>query len=183
MRAKGTMIETADFEAVKDKVLLGKRKILTFSKEEREIQATYQGAKALVATWLDVDFDKISIVNTNFLIQEQEILSKSQLLARIKVYLAGSLATQKRYKEQFTNASADIAQAKALISKVVYEYAMADDFIVTPQQEEVLLRESVAEVKTLLESLDGALSEVKSHILSHETIKPDECRDILREIF
>ena len=183
MRAKGTMIETADFEAVKDKVLLGKRKILSFSKEEREIQAVYQGAKALVATWLDVDFDKITIVNTPFLTQEQEILSKSELLARIKVYLAGSLATQKRYKEQFTNASTDIAQAKALISKVVYEYAMADDFIVTPQQEEVLLRDSVAEVKTLLETLDGALNEVKAHILSHETIKPDECRDILREIF
>ncbi len=183
MRLKGTMIETSDFEAVKDKVLLGKRKLLSFSKEEREIQAIYQGAKALVATWLDVDFDKISIVNTPFLTQEQEILSKSELLARIKVYLAGSLATQKRYKEQFTNASTDIAQAKALISKVIYEYAMADDFIVTPQQEEVLLRESVAEVKTLLETLDGALTEVKGHILSHETIKPDECRDILREIF
>jgi len=33
---------------------VGKRKILSFTEKEREIQAVYQGAKALIATWLDV---------------------------------------------------------------------------------------------------------------------------------
>lgn len=183
MRSKGPMIETSDFEAVKDKVLLGKRKLLSLSKEEREIQAVYQGAKALVATWLDVEFDKISIVNTQLLIQEKEIFSKSQLLAKIKVYLAGSLATQRYYKEQFSNGAGDIAQAKELIGKVVYEYAMSENFIVTPKQEETLLKDSVAEVSKLLESLDVALEAVMEHILKHENITADECRDILRKIF
>ncbi len=183
MRASRTSVETSDFEAVKEKVLLGKRKILSFSEEEREIQAIYQGAKAVIATWLDVEFDKIGIVNTRLLMSEHEILSKSQLLSRIKVYLAGSIATRIRYNEQFTNAASDIAQAKEIVQKVIYTYAMSDNFTVTPQQEEALLRESVSEVNTLLKTLDGALTEVSNYLLLHENISAETCRDILRKIF
>jgi len=183
MREHRRMIETSDFEAVKEKVLLGKRKILSFTEEEREIQALYQGAKAVIATWLDVEFEKIGIVNTRLLVQEHEILSKSQLLARIKVYLAGSIATRIHYNEQFTNAAGDIAQAKEIVGKVVYKYAMSENFTVTPQQEEELLRESVLEVKTLLQTLQGAINEVSDYLLSYENITIDTCRDILRKIF
>jgi len=87
MREGRTVVETADFEAVKEKVLLGKRKILSFTDEEREIQAIYQAAKAVIATWLDVEFEKIGIVNTRLLSQEHEILSKTQLLHALKSIL------------------------------------------------------------------------------------------------
>ena len=183
MREGRSVVESSDFEAVKEKVLLGKRKILSFTEEEREIQAIYQAAKAVIATWLDVEFEKIGIVNTRLLSQEHEILSKSQLLSRIKVYLAGSIATKIHYNEQFTNASTDIAQAKEIVRKVIYEYVMSDNFIVTPQQEEELLRESVSEVTTLLKTLEKALSEVSSYLLANENITDEECRVILRKIF
>ncbi len=183
MREGRSVVETSDFEAVKEKVLLGKRKILSFTEEEREIQAIYQAAKAVIATWLDVEYEKIGIVNTRLLNQEHEILSKSQLLSRIKVYLAGSIATKMHYNEQFTNASADIAQAKEIVRKVVYEYVMSENFIVTTQQEEELLRESVSEIITLLKTLDKALSEVSAFLLAHENITAEECRVILRKIF
>jgi ATP-dependent Zn protease len=183
MREGRSVVETSDFEAIKEKVLLGKRKILSFTEEEREIQAIYQAAKAVIATWMDVEFEKIGIVNTRLLSQEHEILSKSQLLSRIKVYLAGSIATKMHYNEQFTNASRDIAQAKEIVRKVVYEYVMSENFIVTPQQEEELLRESVSEVTNLLTTLDKALSETSSFLLAHENITAEECRVILRKIF
>ncbi len=73
--------------------------------------------------------------------------------------------------------------AKELVRKVIYEYAMSDNFIVTPLQEEDLLRESVSEVNTLLKTLEKALSEVSDYLLVHENITAEECRDILREIF
>ena len=183
MRAGRSVVETSDFEEVKEKVLLGKRKILSFTDEEREIQAIYQAAKAVIATWLDVEYEKIGIVNTRLLSQEHEILSKSQLLSRIKVYLAGSIATQIHYNEQFTNASSDIAQAKEIVRKVIYEYAMSDNFIVTHQQEEELLRESVSEVTALIKTLEKALTEVSQFLLAHENITAEECRVILRKIF
>jgi len=183
MREGRTTVETSDFEAVKEKVLSGKRKILSFTEEERKIQAVYQGAKAVIATWLDVEFEKIGIVNTRLIIQEHEILSRSKLLNRIKVYLAGSIATQMHYNEQFTNASADIILAKELVHKVIYEYAMSENFVVTQFQEEELLQESVSELKDLLKTLSKALSEVSGYLLVHENITHNECQKILREIF
>ena len=183
MRNDRVLVETSDFEAVKEKVLLGKRKILSFTEKEREIQALYQAAKAVIATWLDVEFEKIGIVTTRFLSQDHEILSRSQLVAQIKVYLAGSIATKIHYNEQFTNASSDIAQAKDIIRKVIHEYGMSENFIVTNQHEEELLRESVSEVTTLLKTLDKALMDISKYLLAKENISADECREILRTIF
>ncbi len=183
MRNGRKMVETSDFEAVKEKVLSGKRKILSFTEKEREIQSVYQGAKAVIATWLDIEFEKIGIVNTLLITQEHEILSRSKLINKIKFYLAGSIATNIHYEEQFTNASTDILQAKQLVHKVIYEYAMSENFIVTPQQEEALLRESASEVTTLLHTLKQAQDEISNHLLVHENITHDECKAILREIF
>ena len=183
MREGRSSVKTSDFDAVREKVLSGKRKILSFTEEERKIQAIYQAGKAVIASWLDVEFDKIGIVNTRLLIQEHEILSKSKLLNRIKVYLAGSLATQIYYNEQFTNAKEDIHLAKELAHKVIYDYSMSDNFVVTPYQEEELLKESVAEAKALLKTLDKAITDVSDYLLVHENITQDECKEILREIF
>jgi len=183
MREGRKVVENSDFEAVKEKVLLGKRKILSFTEEERRVQAVYQAAKAVVATWLDVEFEKIGIVTTRLLLQEHEILSRSKLINRIKVYLAGSLATKLHYNEQFTNASADIKQAKELVNRVIYTYAMSENFIVTPLQEEELLRDTVSEVTALLKTLDKALSEVSAYLLLHENITQEKCREILLDLF
>jgi len=183
MRESRSVVETSDFEAVKEKVLLGKRKILSFTEEERQIQARYQGAKAVVATWLDVEFEKIGIVTTRLVMQEHEILSRSALLNRIKVYLAGSIATQMHYQEQFTNASDDIYQAKKLVNKVVYEYAMSENFIVSSAEEETLMKSSVIELKALLGTLDQALKRVSDYLLEHENITHETCRKILLDLF
>ena len=183
MREGRKTVENSDFEAVKEKVLLGKRKILSFTEEERKIQAVYQGAKAVVATWLDVEFEKIGIVTTRLTVQEHEILSRSKLMNRIKVYLAGSIATKIHYNEQFTNASADIRQAKELINKVIYDYWMSEDFLVNPMKEEALMHETVTEVTALLKTLDTALSDVSEYLLIHENITHESCQEILKKIF
>lgn len=183
MREKRRMIETSDFAAVKEKVLLGKRKIHSLNTKEREIQSIYQAAKAMVATWLGIEFDKIGIVNTQLQIQESEILSKSQLLSRIKVYLAGTLETRKRYNEQFTNAASDIAQAKELIAKVIQTYAMGENFTISHEEERALLESSTQELHTLLETLDEAITKTAEYLIEHENITLEACKDILREIF
>ena len=183
MRQGRKVVETADFEAVKEKVLLGKRKILSFTDEERKIQARYQATKAVIATWLDVEFDKIGIVNTRLLMQEHEILSRSTLLNRIKVYLAGSIATQMHYNERFTNASDDIHQAKVLAKKVIYDYAMGENFVVDGKEEEALIKECVSELKALIKTLERAIDEVNGYLLEHENITHESCRRILLELF
>ncbi|MDD2400550.1 MAG: ATP-dependent metallopeptidase FtsH/Yme1/Tma family protein [Sulfurovum sp.] len=183
MREGRRIVKTDDFEAVKEKVLLGKRKILSFTEEERAIQARYQAAKALIATWLDVEFEKIGIVNSRFITLDHEILSKTQLLSRIKVYLAGSIAVKMYYNEQFTNASSDISKARKMAKKVIYEYGMGENLIVASDQEEQLLSESVSSVTSLFGTLSEALDKINDYLLVHENITQEECREILREMF
>ncbi len=183
MRNKRASVTTSDFEAVKEKVIFGKHKILSFTDEEREIQSIYQGAKAVIATWLDVEFDKIGIVNSHLNIQEQEILSKTALLSQIKVLLAGSVATRVRYNEQFTNAVSDISNAKDIAYKVVNEYSMTDSFTPSANEVEEILQESISELNRMLKTLDEALDKVSKYLLLYENITQEKCRDILRAIF
>ena len=183
MRNGRDTVETSDFEAVKEKVLSGKRKILSFTDTEREIQAVYQAAKAVVATWLDTPFEKIGIVNTRLSTQENEILSRSILLNRIKVYLAGSVATQLRYEERFTNAIDDIHAAKELTRKLIYEYAMGEGFVASAQEEERLMQTAVQELEALLKRLEEAHERVIAYLLEYENITHEQCRRILLEIF
>lgn len=183
MREGRKIVELSDFEAVKEKVLLGKRRIMSFDEDEREIQAVYQGAKALVATWLDVEFEKIGIVTTRLLEQDHEIISKSQILNRVKVYLAGSVATQKAYNEKYTNAGSDIAEAKALTHELVHNYAMGDRFINHPQDEEMILQSALEEVNAILDKLDETNKKISAYLLENENITREQTQDIIREIF
>ena len=183
LKNKRQIVETSDFEAVKEKVLSGKRKILSYTEQEREIQAVYQGAKAVIATWLDIEFEKIGIVNTILTTQEHEILSRSDMINKIKFYLCGSIATQLEYKEQFSNASADILKAKNLAHTVIYDYAMSESLIITIQEEEKLLQQAVSEVATLLKTVTPARKIISQNILLDENITHEKCKEILREIF
>jgi ATP-dependent metalloprotease FtsH len=183
MRSGSMGVEMVDFEAVKDKVLLGKHRIVSYSQKERAILAIYQSAKALIATWLDIEFDKIGIVTTQIRQREDEIVSKSEILNRIKVYLAGSIATQKAYSEKYTNASSDIAKAKLLARDLIINYSMGDSYSSSPNEEEMILEQSAQDVETILEKLSTIHEKISSQLLIQETITEEETREILREIF
>jgi len=183
MREGRKVILIDDFKAVKEKVMFGKKRILSFSDEEREIQAVYQSAKALIATWLDVEFDKIGIVTTRLLDQDHEIVSKSQILNRIKVYLAGSVATQKRYNEKFTNAGSDIAQAKELTHQLVQRYSMGEYFTNHHNEEESILQTAQEEVSNILDKLNDTHKKINTYILKEENITHEQTQEIIREIF
>ncbi len=183
MRSGSMGVEMVDFEAVKDKVILGKHRIVSYSQKERAILAIYQSAKALIATWLDIEFDKIGIVTTQIRQREDEIVSKSEILNRIKVYLAGSIATQRAYSEKYTNASSDIAKAKLLARELITNYSMGDSYSSSTNEEEMILEQSAQDVETILEKLDAIHQKISSQLLLQETITEEEIREILREIF
>ncbi|NPA64984.1 MAG: ATP-dependent metallopeptidase FtsH/Yme1/Tma family protein, partial [Epsilonproteobacteria bacterium] len=63
LRRGGGVVRLEDFEAVREKVLFGKKKILSFGEREKEIQAIYQAAKALAAYWWGEEFDKLGLVS------------------------------------------------------------------------------------------------------------------------
>ncbi|MGW8169418.1 MAG: AAA family ATPase [Sulfurovaceae bacterium] len=177
------MIEFSDFEAVKDKVMVGKKRLLTLDENERAIQATYQGAKALVATWYDIGFEKIGIASERFEEFDYTILAKSKLLHRIKVDLAGTIATQKKYKEVFTNSSKDIVHAKDLAQKVINDFDLMLEATDGINVKEQLLQTAFEETSALLDKLDNICVMISNYLLQYESITQEQAREMLREIF
>ncbi len=176
-------IEKEDIEAVREKVISGKRKIISFSEEERGIQAVYQSGKALTATWLDIPFEKIGIVTTRMRETEREITSKSEFMKMIKVYLAGSAATWLKFEERYSNCSEDISRAREIAERILDIYAMGEEITPDPDEKDKILRSCYSDVIQMLKKLENARVSIEEHLLAHENITEEECRRILRELF
>jgi len=183
LRLNKKSIENSDIEAVKEKVLLGKYKIKTYNEEERKIQALYQAAKAITASWFEVDYEKIGILNSNFILHSNEILSKSFLENELKVLLAGRVATEKVYGEFFSNAKEDITEAKILTHKIIEEFAMTNEYFGSSTQAQTLLQETHEEVRSLLSKLSEVLEKVTVYLLENESITPVQTKKIIDELF
>ncbi len=176
-------IEESDFYAVRDKVLLGKKKVLSFSDEEKEIQSMYQAAKALTAYWFGIKFDKVSIINDGIKDIDKEIESKSQMLSKVKVYLSGSVATELFYQDKFSNAINDLQKAKDLATMMVDKYGMGNTIYPNKLDISNILEEAKEEIRKFLESYEKALKRISDHIIKNESIKKEELKEIVNDIF
>jgi len=183
LRLNKHIIEDEDVEAVREKVLLGKFKILNFSVSERRIQALYQAAKAITASWLEVEFEKIGILSSHFVPHHNEILSKTALENELKVLLAGRIATKNHYGELFSNAKDDIKAAKFLSHQIIEEFFMTENYVLLPNQAEQILADVNDEVVMLLSKLDAVLVIVKEYLLDNESITMEQTKELINEVF
>ena len=176
------VIETDDFLAVKDKVLLGKRKILTYSNEEKKIQALYQAAKAVAAYWLDVEFEKIGLLSDHFKTSEKEIVSKTEMMNRIKVYLAGNMMMQLYFNEQFTNAAQDLKEARMLAQDMVEYFGMGEK-ISGLHQEDKILEDARSDIEGFITRMQDSIVKLADEILKCEVVTKNDVRHLLHDIF
>ena len=183
LRSNKEQIENADIEAVKDKVLLGKHKIQTYNEVERKIQALYQAAKAVTASWLEVEYEKIGIISSSFIPHHNVILSKTVLENELKVLLAGRIATQKVYGELFSNAKEDIKLAKILADKIIEDFVMTEAYYGSPHQAQKLLEEANDEVTSLLAKLALVVENVSTYLLENESITSQETKRVINDLF
>ncbi|MBD3807170.1 MAG: AAA family ATPase [Epsilonproteobacteria bacterium] len=183
LRHNKRYIDNSDFEAVKDKVITGKSRFLTYDDEERSIQATYQAAKALLATWYDINFSKIGIAMQNFEVLDHNLTSKNSMINKIKVYLSGSIATNLKYKNIYSNSLKDIEQSKDLADKIINDFDLILQNDAKIEASEQILQTAKKETTVVLEKLDSVLNTITEHILENEFITQEEVREMLREIF
>ncbi len=183
LRRESKLIRFEDFMAVRDKVLLGKKRVLHFNDDEKQIQATYQAAKALCAFWFDIDFDKIGILNSGIKDVDREIESKTQMICKIKVYLAGIAASNIAFKENFSNAKEDLQKARELASIMVEYYGMGDTLMPTNEDVNKILQNALQEVNSFLEDMQTPLEQIKQSLLERESISKNELKEILNETY
>ncbi|WP_170000776.1 ATP-dependent metallopeptidase FtsH/Yme1/Tma family protein [Campylobacter sp. RM16189] len=179
---KGT-IDMSDFESVLNKVLLGKKRVLSYSDEEKKIQALYQSAKALSAYWFGVEFEKISLVEDHFRATEREIESKTQMLSRIKVCLAGMSALKESRDDIFSNAHSDIAKAKEIAQNMVFEYGMGKTLVPNPADVESILQEAYSEISEFLRGMKAQTEKICEYIIANESIDKTAIKIIIQSSY
>jgi cell division protease FtsH len=171
-----------DFLAVKDKVLVGKKKILSYTEEEKKVLSYYQAAKAVIANWLEVDFEKMSLVKDDFKEVDRELVSKSEIESKIQVYLSGIVCVEDIFNEKYSNASTDIKKAKELANKMIKEYAMGNKLVSDEMEISQVLEDSYQNVKVLYISQKEIIKKVQQKLLENEVITKSEVKEIFNEV-
>mgnify|MGYP000876190735 CR=1 FL=1 len=171
-------IELSDFENVRMRVFYGVQKSRILTEYEKEIQAFYQGAKALSAYWYSFDFEKIELLNDKFLNEDFEIESKTQILNQIKVLLSGMAALQIHKNDAFSNSASDVKQAIALAQKMVFELAMGDSFTPSAQSVNKILQDCYDEVSEIIRTMQDKLNQISKQIFVYEFITFEDIQKI-----
>lgn len=183
IRVGREMVVNDDFEIVEKSILYGKRKAITYSDEEKEILSIYQAAKAICAFWLDIKFEKISILEDKFINIEHSIESKKHLLDKIKVYLAGIAALKIYRNDLYSNSKNDLEKAKNIAHKIAYEYGMSKNIFPTQMDIENTINEAFAEISEYLKGVKDQLLKVGAYIYKNESIEYEALKEILEKIY
>jgi len=136
-RKSKSKVERVDFEAAKDKVLMGvERKSMIISEEEKKNTAYHEAGHALVAklTPGTDPLHKVSIiprgralgVTQQLPIDDKYTYSQDYLLKALSVLLGGRAAEEIALKHTTTGAGNDLERTTDLARKMVTEWGMSD---------------------------------------------------------
>ncbi|PAF48544.1 hypothetical protein BKH46_01165 [Helicobacter sp. 12S02634-8] len=183
LRRESKLIEMRDILEVKDKVALGKKKIQALSEKEKNILALYQSAKAISAYWLDVEFDKVTLMGEFILDIDKEVLSKSEMNNKIKVHLSGIIALELICKEKYTNAQDDIKKACQIAREMCEEYGMASRIIAREGDISEILTLAFEEQKEFLSNSKESILLLAKQLLEKEKLNKESIKEITQNVF
>ncbi len=136
-RKDKTSVDPQDFDAAKDKVLMGaERRSMVISDEEKKSTAYHEAGHTLVAKKVPGSdpVHKVSIiprgralgVTMQLPIEDKHSYSRESLLGRIAVLMGGRAAEDLIFKTFTTGAGNDIERATEMARKMVCEWGMSD---------------------------------------------------------
>jgi ATP-dependent Zn protease len=171
------------FEAVKDKVMFGKKKLKMLNDKQKDFRITYQAAKVSVATYYDLAFEKLMLSNEQLTPTSDEPLLQQELEAQVKMLLAGMVACDIKYKQHSSSVKKDLQEAKKIVAMMCREYGMGESLTGDTAQEEKLLLKLTRECFMLVEPLmQTAILEVEKVLLEKESITKVEVKKYLDEV-
>ena len=179
IKRNAKVITKEDVLNVRDKVMLGVRKKLSFSHQEREILAYYQAAKAFSAHSLEVPFEKITLMSDGLKSVDKEFLSKNEMENQIKIHLSGIAALEFLYEEQYSHAKHDLNAAKAIAHKMVESYGMGTYLLGNEKDVLRILEDCKNERVSFFRSYRGILENIKTALLNNEKLEYEEVGDLI----
>jgi len=130
-------VEMADFEASKDKVLMGvERRTMIISDEEKRLTAYHEAGHTLVAKFLPSadPIHKVTIIPRGRALgitqqlpaEDKHTLSKEYIINKIAIFLGGRAAEELVLHTQTTGAGNDLEMATEWARKMVCDFGMSD---------------------------------------------------------
>ncbi|HSX19996.1 MAG TPA: AAA family ATPase [Gammaproteobacteria bacterium] len=204
-KANKKLIEPADFEAAKDRIIMGsKREALKISEKTRKVTAYHEAGHALVGHLLDnhQPLYKVTITprgqslgHTAFEPKaDYTSVSLQELEARIATMLAGRVAEEIVFGEQniTTGAESDLKHATDLAYNMVTRwgyskrvgliYNGADGLIsadVIEEEVQAIIQRAYERAKDTLTSNRAQLNKIADALLERETIDGKELKQLL----
>jgi cell division protease FtsH len=185
-RATKRVVTMADFEAAKDKVMMGaERRSMVMSEEEKKLTAYHEAGHALVTLFMPKTdpLHKVTIIprgralGVTMSLPERDQLSQSemQLKSRLAIMYGGRIAEELVFGRDniTTGAGNDIQQATNIARRMVTEFGFSDKLgplRYADNEEEVFLGHSVARQKHMSDATAAMIdAEVRRLIEEAET--------------
>ncbi len=168
--------------AVKDKVVFGKRKLKSYTREEKELQALYQAAKALSAYWFEVPFEKFTMINDGLRPYDVELVTKHKLLSYVKVMLSGMAICEIHYGEHSTNVEQDLNEVKKIVTLILENYGMGDQIIPSSKDDIHLINRLYTETKEFLTGMQAQIQALQNELISKEQINKEQIKKVMDEV-
>jgi len=182
LRAHELQVTLDHFLAVKDKVMIGKKRLVMLSEKQRQYQVRYQAGKVFAATWFDLPYDKMTLTHETTLPISEPLL-KNELEAQIRFALAGIAACHLRFGEHASNGAYDLAHAKSLSETMIYSYGMGKSFSASVEDVENLLNRLYQEITFLMERHEKSVTKLEEILSEYEYISKSLAKETLREVF
>ncbi|MFV3075866.1 ATP-dependent zinc metalloprotease FtsH [Niveispirillum fermenti] len=174
-RAGKRVVGMADFEAAKDKVMMGaERRSMVMTEKERKLTAYHEAGHALVSLWVP-EYDplhKVTIiprgralgVTMNLPERDRTNYTKREMESRLAVLFGGRVAEEIIFGQEnvTTGAASDIQQATRWARAMVAEYGMSDKLgrvRYNANEQEVFLGHSVAQQQNVSEATSQLIDE------------------------
>ncbi|TLD87802.1 ATP-dependent metallopeptidase FtsH/Yme1/Tma family protein [Helicobacter sp. MIT 05-5294] len=179
IKRNSNTITKEDILSVRDKVMLGVRKKLSFSDKEKEILAYYQAAKAFSAYALEIPFEKATLMSDGLKSIDKEFLSKNEMESKIKIYLSGIAALELLYQERYSHAKEDLNAAKTLARQMVESYGMGEYLLGREEDVLKILEECKNERFAFFKNYRMILENIKTSLLLNEKLEYDEIGQLI----
>jgi len=164
-RRSGRVVEMADFERAKDKIMMGpERKSMIMPEEERRNTAYHESGHALVARLMPKTdpVHKVTVIPRGRALGvtmqlpegDRYSLDKERMLSTISVLFGGRIAEEVFMNQMTTGASNDFERATQLARDMVTRYGMTDELgpmVYAENEWEVFLGRSITKTTSMSE--------------------------------
>jgi len=124
----------------------------------------------------------MSLVKDDFKEIDRELVSKSEMEAKLQVYLSGMVCVEDIFKEKYSNVADDIKKAKKIAHRMIEEYGMGNKLIPTQAEIEDVLNDALSKTKILYLSQKEIILKVQSELLEKEVITKERVKELFDEV-